>query len=478
MQLIIDSGQQRYYGTWKPLISAGRWLVTFADFFRSGWKNSDSGKRLDAVNNLTNQTILAKIATVSENRDVRLAAAGRLTEHPIPSGIFQDLSVLHWDSEASYGSRVVERLTDEVILAHLARKAAHTGIRKAAVEKLKDQDVLAEIASNDFDSKVRMAAIGKINDNERLAQIARTAMLFQRADVRIAPSPDTGIRLEAVRRIKSQALLADLAINSYQRDVRLEAARKVTDQPLLSKIARSAPSGIVQISGEGSSYFVGDPAGAVISRLDDQKILGEIALDKKRHESVRRRAIERMTDQPLLAELARSDSDAGVRRGATERLADQTVLAEIAMNDESRYVRLEAAKRLSDRSLANRVFAEIAMGRSSGECTIRLEAVRMLDDQALLADVVRHADWEGIGWGEENTYNYKDSGCAAFAKLSVSQALLEDLARNAEMSSVRCELSKMLTNPLSLAEIAKNDPDKYVRETAAERLKEQTGIAK
>jgi len=62
----------------------------------------------------------------------------------------------------------------------------------------------------------------------------------------------------------------------------------------------------------------------------------------------RSKAVDRITDQNVLARLAMEDEDIVVRQGAVHRLTDQNVLAKVVMDDKQhRYVREAAVKNLT-----------------------------------------------------------------------------------------------------------------------------------
>jgi hypothetical protein len=98
--------------------------------------------RTVAVWNLTDQTLLAHVAKTDSDPAVRRAAVGRLT--------------------------------DQAVLAAIATSAGHSDVRQGAVEKLTDQAQLAEIAKTDGDCAVRTVAVWELTDQALLSQIAKT----------------------------------------------------------------------------------------------------------------------------------------------------------------------------------------------------------------------------------------------------------------------------------------------------------------
>jgi tetratricopeptide (TPR) repeat protein len=95
-------------------------------------------------------------------------------------------------------------------------------------------------------------------------------------------------------------------------------------------------------------------------------------------------AIEGLTDQTFLAQIAKTDPSTWVRRKAVSQLTDQTALADIAKSDaEDGQLRVDAIARLADQAL----LAEIA--KTATDWSIRTTAVRHLTDQAVLAQIAK-----------------------------------------------------------------------------------------
>ena len=61
--------------------------------------------------------------------------------------------------------------------------------------------------------------------------------------------------------------------------------------------------------------------------------VGQAALDQESPWMARRNAVYKLTDQSLLAKIARNDPEWNVRTAAVWMLTDQSLLAQIAKND-------------------------------------------------------------------------------------------------------------------------------------------------
>lgn len=131
--------------------------------------------------------------------------------------------------------------------------------------------------------------------------------------------------------------------NDMQRDQAMKTAETLTGQELI-QAATEAPVGMIRAAA------VKNP------NLTDQAVLAEIAR-KDRDEWVRRDAAEKLTDQAVLTEIVRDDGSEWVRCAAAEKLTDQGVLTEIALKDKDYDVRRAAAEKLTDQA----VLEEIAL---------------------------------------------------------------------------------------------------------------------
>ncbi len=69
---------------------------------------------------------------------------------------------------------------------------------------------------------------------------------------------------------------------------------------------------------------------------------------KHRYSNVRIAAIEKLTDQKIIGDVAKNDGHADVRIAAVEKLTDQKILEDIAKNDVWGFVRYAAAKKMTD----------------------------------------------------------------------------------------------------------------------------------
>ena len=150
----------------------------------------------------------------------------------------------------------VQQLTDQELLASILKTEVHGAVREAAVCRLSIQDVLTDVAQNDKFTNVRRAAIGKITDKKILADIAKNEkeneLIIKEALERLH-SEDVIIDVaknrvchwqtfgNAVRRVTNQHTLACIAKNSdVHSGIRTTAIGKLNAQhlDLLTKLEK------------------------------------------------------------------------------------------------------------------------------------------------------------------------------------------------------------------------------------------------
>ena len=342
---------------------------------------------------LDDQVRLAEMVKNEEDDMVRQAANDRL--HQLRRREMERLR----GEISSLSSRLrqlshaeLDHITDEALLARVARMDASDVVREVAAYRLQqvrretvlclnDQETLAEIAQNDNDDVIRSMAILKLHDQALLERIVKN---------------DKGQRAlqSAVSKLTNQELLQRLAL--YDRDdaVRQVAVSRLTDQTLLKAFAENDESDLVR--------------GAAAWGLEDQALLEAFAKDDK-SDRVRSAAVGRLEDQILLGAFAKDDRSDPVRHAAIRNLKDKALLEKLSKNDASEMIRQMAAYRLD---------------------FLRYEDVRQTDDQTLLAEYAKNDTFVGVR-------------CEAVRKLD-NQALLADIMANDPHEAVRQAAEKRL----------------------------------
>ncbi len=425
----------------------------FFDIFKPKWKSSSPSVRAKAVNKLSNQTRLSKIAVFDEEEYVRKAAVRRLTDQKLLA------KIARIDKNKEVREAAVTILTSQSVLSEIAKTDESLIVRFGAAKKLRDRSVaqtaFAEIAKkenpreNPLDLPLR-EALDFLDDQALLAEVAETAL-------------DPEARRVAIGKITDQAALAEIAVANENWEERQAAVKRVTDQALLAKIIKSAGKSI-----------------AVVKRLTDQALLSEIAQTDE-DEEVRCAAVAKLSDQAVLAKVAIEDKSSSVRATAVRGLADESTLAQIAKNDGNLHVRWSAAEKYFDltkpgaiggagqdplgRTAANHqvviaVLAEIALvgedaddSKRAAEKLADLAALTPHPDIELLIALVRYgekearrfaradgaldSDYRSYGIAEGFTKEYKDM---RWAQEKAEEAALK-LGRIGDMRAAKPLLS-------------------------------------
>lgn len=390
---------------------------------RPKWKNPDSFIRLEAVQKITAQKKLIKIAQNDTDAEVCMAAAARLTDKALAQNIFTDIAK---NSSFSWEADAVSKVTDQALLADIAKTARCKTIRMAAAVRLTDnalaQTMFSNIAENDILDSTK--AISQVTDQILLAGIAKTG---SRGSLRIAAAARLidkalaqsiffdiaqhdafeKIKTEATWNLTDQAMLASLAISTSSESVRLAATRMIEDQVALAGVAKRPSASIAVLEGIADQTLLADVAKmaysggirlAAANKLTDKAIAQTIYADvaENGHWQQRDEAVQLLTDQGLLAEVAKRSSTTKVRlqvadkltdkalaqrifadiakkddsySGAAEKITDQILLADVANRADSIKVRIQVAEKLTDKALAQRIFADIAIAEPWGHET-------------------------------------------------------------------------------------------------------------
>jgi len=121
----------------------------------------------------------------------------------------------------------VQSLTNQNLIADVAKNNKYAGIRSAALKKLTLQNVLIDIAKNDKDIDVRRNAIGFVTDQSVLADIAKN-------------DKQSGAREATIYHLIDQEMLVYIAFNDTDNQNRYAAVSHITDQNILTKLAENS----------------------------------------------------------------------------------------------------------------------------------------------------------------------------------------------------------------------------------------------
>jgi TPR repeat protein len=299
------------------------------------------------------------------------------------------------------------------VLRQIATKDPDPNVRKAAKERLAgemspawNQQDAAEVArlARSRDRETRAAAVGKLADVALLSEIAQN-------------DPDAGIRENAVDRLadhadEAQVVLARIAEKDASERVRAAAAALVTDVKALERLLRSRQASVRRHALESLEGKGGDPS----------VILWVAEYDSD--DELRQEAVRQLTDQAVLARLAKSSPNAAVRTVAVAKLQDPKLVGDVAANDPNEGV--------------------------------YSAAIVVLKDESVLIDVMRRRPQEPV--------------LELLARKLTDQAALIEILHTSKESITRGIAAGRLTDTALLRQLV-NDPDPVVRNEATKRLK-------
>jgi len=258
-------------------------------------------------------------------------------------------------------------------------------------------------------------------------------------------STDEGKACRAVAKIANQEKLAKIAAESRSAEVRREAIRKITNQALLRKIA-----------------FTGSDLDARLEatkRLTDPDALVEIATNPYGDIKICHAAVESLSDQEKLAEVA--TSSARVCQIAMTKINDRQALEMIVKNHSDSDAAMEALRKLKDQHLAFEIIKDVSL-----KTGIKEIALDMITDRDKLLYIFNNAD-----------RLFTDSNKEEFAikialKINDIQ-FIEDNALHNKYRSVRKALVKRINDQAVLTKIVEEDTASPVRQEAVKKIEDQ-----
>ena len=206
-----------------------------------------------------------------------------------------------------------------------------------------------------------------------------------------------------------------------------------------------------------------------VGQLTDQKELKNVALNAE-DVRVRKLAIERLSDQKKLADIAKEnksywiDGNSNVRKAAIEKLTDLTILNHIANSPD--YERYVCKWMVGDGGLALRTktldLRDVAHNRELELRKKLLADVANLSNQALLAGIAKNAIYSDVCLAAADRLDDK----------ALAQEVYADIANSADQDMSKTATER-LTAPKALANVAKNSKHGEVRLMAADKQKDK-----
>ena len=284
-------------------------------------KQSDEAVRIDLIKYLSDQEILADIASNHPNNEFRKEAVKFVSDQKTLRQIIDN----EQEDLVLYGA--VSGLTDQNHLAELALSSENKQIRFSAVCNLTDQEVLASVAAKaEEDDILRIVAIEKLTDQNMLEKI-------------FMDNEDDDIRCAVIKRATNRAFLNKIR-NEGGLDVSLAARERYEELP----VDDSCPQSLV-----------------------------EAVLDSDISMAQRMDAVRKITDQDVLIELSgpENDLEPELRVKIIRFIKDQAVLLKIVYSDESDRIKMAAMSRLKSQEDILSIFGDPKMPISLRKAAIR-----------------------------------------------------------------------------------------------------------
>lgn len=186
---------------------------------------------------------------------------------------------------------------------------------------------------------------------------------------------------------------------------------------------------------------------------------------------VRKKAVAKITDERILKELATTDPEFQVRQACITKIADQEFLKQQALSARDWRMRKLCVHQLSDKQCL------LAIAKSNPEMDSKdseLLAILGMNEATnrLLGHTSALQETESIDALHERKKEYKKVIFEAAKKLTNDKALMYDIALHADSADLRNWIIEFgyLDDIAMLEDVIKNEQNKYVTETATERL--------
>lgn len=200
---------------------------------------------------------------------------------------------------------------------------------------------------------------------------------------------------------------------------------------------------------------------AAVELLSDQHVLGEVA-KADADEQVRGEALGRVTEAAILADIVQNGRPGKTRAAALARLTEPVFLGEVAKQNDDAELRRSATMRVTDTA----VLAEIVT--KDTDVRVRQVAIPRVTDAAVLAEIMTKES---------------DASMRQFAvdridvSLVTDELILGEVAKRHQNLASRKAATARISDATLLMEIANGTDDKGLRELAFRRMKDQSLLA-
>ena len=257
----------------------------------------------------------------------------------------------------------VASLTNQNLIADIAKNNKYAGIRSAALKKLTLQKVLIDIAKNDNNIDVRRNAIGFVTDQSVLANIAKN-------------DKQSGAREATIYHLEDQEVLAYIALNDD--DNRYAAISRITDQNILTKLTKNNNDKVREWALEILNRNNPDDNNKVEVRLNDGSVLSD-------NFGFGERYVTNEDQVELFNFIGSSSNEMNERIKAVQKMTDNELLYKIASHYIEHYDSEELGQAALRRITNMDLLLEFALTSYAG-AGIEL-IIELIDDEAVLQKI-------------------------------------------------------------------------------------------
>lgn len=246
-----------------------------------------------------------------------------------------------------------------------------TRLRILAVHKLADQVLLAEIARDtEIPPLVRTVAMMKLTNQTVLAEAVM--------------ANDEIIKTSALINCIDRRVLEEIANNDNDEEYRIIAKTKLE---LQNRSQLDLYAFFIHEKDEGRRL-------TALTLIHDQDLLTDILLSTS-DVNIQGMIIVKITNQELLAKIVREGTNE-MRAIALLNLSDQASLEELARTSDNVAIRLVAATKLKNQFIGQSIIEDFAKKGIPGQSAVRLTAIYLLKNEALLNEIGKNTFDEEI----------------------------------------------------------------------------------
>lgn len=174
--------------------------------------------------------------------------------------------------------------------------------------------------------------------------------------------------------------------------------------------------------------------------------------------NVRKQAVQELTDENILTEIAYNDESGSVRHEAVKKITNQKVLIDILKTDRDKWVCFGAVEKITDIT----VLSDVAENHFDDD--VRLKAAIKSNNEKVLMELLLKY--------EDVTYTMKEEYLDAL-KLITDEDKITKIANQARNKRLRIESINRITNQDTLMDIAVYDKDSKIREKATQKIEDK-----